>query len=513
MWPRLRVFLSHAAHDDVVSERIDLALREAGHDVFFDRESLAAGEGYHQRIRDEIARADLVVFLVSTSSLREGSYCRTEMEIAEARWPHPHGRVLPVLLEALPSSSLPAYVTAVTYLAPRGNVVADTLEAVERLARPLRRRRRTLAGLALLACAAVAGVPLVASRARDATFAALPNGLGERARLVSASGGAFLVAATSPDELVELRADGSVRTLLELDAEPVALARSGASDEDELIAVATRSQTPLHVLQGAARDPLGPFEVPVNYYGKVEGSHDFATQPVDLAVHDERLWCVLEDEKALPAFDALLPVQGIWQLGFQGSYDRDDVATFGRAVEGARLCDLGAALVVVQRARDRSHLQLVAGGVLPWYDEPADVFRCVRDLAPGPSESFYAVACDRRLLRIARDDFGDLEMRALGVLEPLPSEAALDIDHRIVADGTRVVVAFSARDLTGAKRPAWTQVFAFDPASGVRAIDPWRERETVSLAISGDRCVVVLRGADGAWSAGFVALDARSAAR
>lgn len=508
MWPRLRLFLSHAAHDDAVSQRIDLALREAGHDVFFDRESLAAGEGYHQRIRDEIARADLVVFLVSSASLREGSYCRTEMEITEARWPHPHGRVLPVLLEPLPSSSLPPYVTAVTYLAPRGNVVADTIEAVDRLARPLRRRRRAFAGAAAtLALLAVVGVPLVA-QSRAATLASLPDDLGRRARLVRASGdGTFLVAAAAPDELVELRGDGTARTLIGLDAEPVALAHGGAPGEDELIAVATRSATPLHVLKGPARDPLGPFEAPAKSFAEGAGASEFSTRPVEIAVHDGRVWCVLGGEGALSAFDALLPEQGTWQLGFYGSYARDQVTELGRAVEGARLCDLGGRLVVVQRVEGRTRLSLVAGDVLPWHEEPADVLGCVRDLAPGPADTFYAVTCDLRLVRVARDAWAGLESRPLAALGPLPDATALDVDHRIVADGTRVVVAFNAREAAPGARPVWTRLIAYEPARGVRALEHWERREIVSLAVSADRCLVVLRDAGGAWSSGVADVD------
>src|SRR5687768_6803048 len=120
MWPTIKVFLSHSALDAAVSERVHLALVAAGFDVFFDRASLPVGEEFHDPIRDGIAACDVFLFLASKGSLRPGCYCLTELEFVAKRWPNPDGRFVPVLLEPLAAAELPAYVTAVTYLVPRG---------------------------------------------------------------------------------------------------------------------------------------------------------------------------------------------------------------------------------------------------------------------------------------------------------------------------------------------------------------------------------------------------------
>lgn len=136
----MRIFLSY---DDIrrdVAERLALGLRGAGHDVFFDQDSLPAGTSYDDRIRNAILRSHLFVFLVSGESVKKGAYALTELAIAEHRWPHPTGRVLPVLLDDTPIASLPPYLRAVSVLDPQGDTVGDTLNAVARLSRERRRR-------------------------------------------------------------------------------------------------------------------------------------------------------------------------------------------------------------------------------------------------------------------------------------------------------------------------------------------------------------------------------------
>jgi hypothetical protein len=155
----MQIFLSHSAADGTQAEQVHLALEELGHDVFFDRSSLPKGESFNDRIRDAIADCEVFVFLVSKNSLREGSYCLTELKFIAERWEHPRGRVLPVLLEPLAPSDLPPYLRAVTYLEPQGNVAAETAEAVSRLlARYQRRRFAWVASLVLVAAIAVAGI-------------------------------------------------------------------------------------------------------------------------------------------------------------------------------------------------------------------------------------------------------------------------------------------------------------------------------------------------------------------
>jgi hypothetical protein len=164
----VRIFLSYDDTRRDVAERLALGLRAAGHRVFFDQDSLPAGTSYDERIRSAILRAHLFVFLISRESVQKGAYALTELEIAEQRWPHPTGRLLPVLLDETPIPSLPPYVRAVSVLDPKGDVVADALHAVARLYGERRRAilRRVVAATA--GVLAVAAVIVFASTIRNA---------------------------------------------------------------------------------------------------------------------------------------------------------------------------------------------------------------------------------------------------------------------------------------------------------------------------------------------------------
>ena len=134
----MRIFVSYASERRDAAQEIALALRERGHRIFFDRTSLVAGDGYDARIEREIRSCDLFVFLVSPEALQSGSYCLTELHHAEARWPHPAGRVLPVLIAPVGFEFIPAYLRAVTVYQPRGKAAAEVAAAVDRLRRPRR---------------------------------------------------------------------------------------------------------------------------------------------------------------------------------------------------------------------------------------------------------------------------------------------------------------------------------------------------------------------------------------
>lgn len=129
----MKIFVSHAHEQATIADALTLALRQDGHEVFFDRDALKAGEGFHATIRASIQQIDLLIFLVSPQSLESGSYARTELEIARERWPNPSGHVLPVLAEATPFATIPSYLTAVTVLAPQGDPVAETAARVASL--------------------------------------------------------------------------------------------------------------------------------------------------------------------------------------------------------------------------------------------------------------------------------------------------------------------------------------------------------------------------------------------
>jgi tetratricopeptide (TPR) repeat protein len=136
----MRVFLSYASEQAEIAESIAIALGGERHVVFLDRTALQSGETYNERIREAIAESDLFIFLVSPEAVAKGRYTITELEFARQRWSSPSGRVLPVVIRPTELSTIPAYLKAVTFLEPQGNIPAAVAAAVGRIARPRWRR-------------------------------------------------------------------------------------------------------------------------------------------------------------------------------------------------------------------------------------------------------------------------------------------------------------------------------------------------------------------------------------
>jgi hypothetical protein len=153
----MRIFLSYAHPERDLAERLTLGLENEGHDVFFDRDDLPSGQSFDDRIRAAIQRSHLLVFVASPSSLSKGSYAQTELAMAQRRWNHPAGRVLPVVVGNLTIKDLPPYLRAVSVEKPEGDVIAEVLDSVSRLAKGRRRilLRRVVTGTTLLLAVAV----------------------------------------------------------------------------------------------------------------------------------------------------------------------------------------------------------------------------------------------------------------------------------------------------------------------------------------------------------------------
>jgi hypothetical protein len=52
--------------------------------------------------------------LISPAALAEGRYTRTELKLAQEKWPDPSGRILPVIASKTDWETIPPYLTAVT---------------------------------------------------------------------------------------------------------------------------------------------------------------------------------------------------------------------------------------------------------------------------------------------------------------------------------------------------------------------------------------------------------------
>lgn len=145
----MRIFISYSSKHREICDRLQLAL-EAGrrHEVFVDRSELLPGQPFDTKIREGLHQCDLLLFLVSPESVVQGSYALAELEIAKTRWRHPGGRVLPVKVAPTDKAAIPAYLRAVTILEPQGDLVAQTVAAVEAM-RPPRRWWMVAAALGL----------------------------------------------------------------------------------------------------------------------------------------------------------------------------------------------------------------------------------------------------------------------------------------------------------------------------------------------------------------------------
>lgn len=151
----MKIFLSYPSDQRELAEHLHHALEGEGHEVFMDRAELKAGQPYHEALRRAIEDADAMVFVITPRSVAPGSYALTELDMAQRRWRTPGGRVLPVLAEPTPVTAIPPYLRSVTLLQPRGDVVAETVAAVDRMrrGRPLLLWAALLAGVLVLAAA------------------------------------------------------------------------------------------------------------------------------------------------------------------------------------------------------------------------------------------------------------------------------------------------------------------------------------------------------------------------
>ena len=157
-----RIFISYATEDRAFAEELHYRIVQAGHKTFFDRASIKASDAFDAKIRDQIGRSDLFVFLCSPASVSPGRYTLTELGFAAVKWPNPSGHVLPVLLPDFDPDAMPKYLKGINFLKPEGNALAEIIAVVGDLTRALSRRsaRRGLAWAAAAALILIGGIAL-----------------------------------------------------------------------------------------------------------------------------------------------------------------------------------------------------------------------------------------------------------------------------------------------------------------------------------------------------------------
>jgi hypothetical protein len=161
----MKIFLSYASEDRVVAGQVNGALTSEGHQVFFSDDDIHPTEAYDKKIREDIEKSDLFIFLISPDSVRKGKYTLTELNFAEGNRESLAGYVMPVMVRETPLKAVPPSLTRLNILKARGDLVAEVAGAVARIAkihpeRPSRRAwaRMALAGLGAFALGAAAGL-------------------------------------------------------------------------------------------------------------------------------------------------------------------------------------------------------------------------------------------------------------------------------------------------------------------------------------------------------------------
>lgn len=135
----MKIFLSYSSAQRPLAEKIVEVLESEGHTVFFDRDSLQAGETFDQRIRKAISDCQLFIFLVSPESVMNGSYTRTELALVELLDDSQRPAMLPVLVAPLDFALLPAFLSTRTVYQPSGYVPAEVAAQVDLISRRLGR--------------------------------------------------------------------------------------------------------------------------------------------------------------------------------------------------------------------------------------------------------------------------------------------------------------------------------------------------------------------------------------
>jgi hypothetical protein len=74
-----QVFISYAHHDISSAQRIANDFRNAGYDVWFDKDSLQPGQHWDMEIKNAIKESDYFIALLSTKSMNKRGYVHSEI--------------------------------------------------------------------------------------------------------------------------------------------------------------------------------------------------------------------------------------------------------------------------------------------------------------------------------------------------------------------------------------------------------------------------------------------------
>ena len=513
----MKIFLSYPSEERELAYRLQLAMAANGHDVFFDREDLPAGQEYDQAIARGIVASDLFVFLITPAAVQTGRYTLTELGLAEDKWRHPSGRVLPVIVRETPIAAVPVYARAVNIFTPRGDVVAETAHEVQRMARDLSlprrigRRIRSRAGLAALGSAvAVGGAAWLASvtpgamlgspgdsAAADTTVRAtpLPDDLRHRARAVAPTDSGFVLAVAAPSQLIRFTPNGiRVGQPIALMGEPTSALRSRTQ-----ILVVTRAMdgitafdaTDLRVIDTVSLDPAR--------VGKPTGGSALPRPSGDIrsvAIGRGNVWVVTGDRDGEPTLLRYRMADRGWDIPSWAAKPEG----FGLDARGLRVRLIGERIWGVTAETTPSSLYQF---VYPFrIDEfgghDIGMVSCAHDLAESADGNLLFLSCDNELQEVRLDE--DRKLKLVRATPTLPNEGAPgNWTHELIVRADSAVIVALNTQLQGASTPARARIVevTFSPGGSARTLLDESGAIVVSMAATPRSVVAVLRRANG----------------
>lgn len=520
----MKVFLSYPSAERSVAERVNLALLARGYDVFFDRDDLSAGKEYDATIARSITASDLFIFLITPASVSPGRYTLTELGFAQQKWPHPTGRVLPVMLRETPIDAVPSYLRAVSFLIPRGDPVAEIAQQTDRLAAALplttrlagriRSRNGVVALVGLVVVLAILGGAFAhrqgfLARRDSHAVTRLSADVGRRARAVaSTADGGFVVVAGTPSQLLRYSATGTpVGAPITFEGDPVSVGRTPAT-----IAVVTRAPDGLVVFD--AKDLRLDHAMQLDPE-RVRRPRELATLPrlsgdiQSVAVGGPTVgmwWAVTGNRDGTPAVLRFNVFDKEWEV-FTWSARPEGIV--GGDALGLRLRHVGRDLWGIATRAGSPTLYHLVGAIRVDTMSGASMamLRCARDIAESVAGNLLLLSCDNELQEVSVEG-GVLTLVSARPTVARDSAGTERTGEIIAADSIATVIALNATAPPN-DTPTRARIVELGSTGTVTVLLDERGAIVRSMAVTPRLVATVLHRRDGSTDVAWIARATR----
>jgi hypothetical protein len=498
----MQIFLSYPSELRETAERIQLALRAGGHEVFFDRSDLAAGREYDNAIVDAVGRSDLMVFLITPEAIAPGRYTLTELKLAERRWRHPDGHVLPVMIQQTSTNTLPPYLQAVNILMPSGNVAAETAHEVARLAKlrgPLgviRKSPRAAGAVAVLGLLAVAGIAAYKWSASDTNrpaYVDVSKVISPKMRAVVAGDSNLIAVLDGPPEIQPFSTEGvELGSWAPPPGTPVLAMRTR---ENVYVATTAPDAIVTYKATGGARiDSIG-FDVTKAVLTSALAKETLSSNIESVAVAFGTLWIVTGNRDGDPnVFRLRLPERQWVALTWPESPDDG----FGSDARGLRLRRIGTELWAITSATSPASIYRIVPNtrVDEFRGHALTMISCATDIGESVSGNLLILSCDNDLQEIQPDG---RTLKLLKTWRTLPSESGPNrwTSEIIERAGESIVVALNTEDQQPSMRPAHLRIVEIGEAGAAKTLLDLPDAIATSLAVHRNSVAVIIKRTDG----------------